>query len=67
MNRPCLVRHDPALAVVLVGPRAAHLALSTVTLKEAQEIATLSLRATSPEQARELARTKLPVLAELGL
>lgn len=70
---------DPALAVVLVGLGVSTLSmtarslagvaavLSTVTLKEAQEIATLSLRATSPEQARELARTKLPVLAELGL
>ncbi|WP_104111119.1 phosphoenolpyruvate--protein phosphotransferase [Arthrobacter sp. N199823] len=70
---------DPALAVVLVGLGVATLSmtarslaavgavLATVTLKEAQEIATLALRATSPAQARELAREKLPILAELGL
>ncbi|SEE92906.1 phosphoenolpyruvate--protein phosphotransferase [Arthrobacter alpinus] len=70
---------DPALAVVLVGLGVSSLSmtarslagvgavLATVTLKEAQEIATLALRATSPAQARELARAKLPVLAELGL
>ncbi|RAN78624.1 phosphoenolpyruvate--protein phosphotransferase [Bacillus sp. SRB_336] len=70
---------DPALAVVLVGLGVGTLSmtarslaavaavLATVTLKEAQEIATLALRATSPEEARDRARGKLPILAELGL
>ncbi|MGA7205906.1 MAG: phosphoenolpyruvate--protein phosphotransferase [Specibacter sp.] len=70
---------DPALAVVLVGLGVSTLSmtarslaavgavLATVTLKEAQEIATLALRATSPAEARDRARGKLPILAELGL
>ncbi|NVM99427.1 phosphoenolpyruvate--protein phosphotransferase [Arthrobacter sp. SDTb3-6] len=70
---------DPALAVVLVGLGVSTLSmtarslaavaavLATVTLKEAQEIATLALRATSPGEARDRARGKLPILDELGL
>ena len=70
---------DPALAVVLVGLGVSTLSMSarslaavaavlaTVTLKEAREIATLALRATSPGEARERARGKLPILEELGL
>ncbi len=70
---------DPALAVVLVGLGVSTLSmtarslaavgavLATVTLAQAQEIATLALKASSPEQARQWAREKLPVLAELGL
>lgn len=70
---------DPALAVVLVGLGVSTLSmtarslaavgavLATVTLEEAQEIAKLALTASSPAEARERAREKLPVLAELGL
>ncbi len=70
---------DPALAVVLVGLGVSTLSmtarslaavaavLATVTLKEAQEIATLALRATSPTEARDRARSQLPILSELGL
>ncbi|POH57053.1 phosphoenolpyruvate--protein phosphotransferase [Arthrobacter glacialis] len=70
---------DPALAVVLVGLGVSTLSmtarslaavgavLATVTLKEAQEIATLALHATNPTEARDRARKKLPILAELGL
>ncbi len=70
---------DPALAVVLVGLGVSTLSmtarslaavgavLATVSLKEAQDIATLALRAASPTEARDLARGKLPILAELGL
>ncbi|ALE93334.1 phosphoenolpyruvate-protein phosphotransferase [Arthrobacter alpinus] len=70
---------DPALAVVLVGLGVSTLSmtarslagvgavLATVTHEEAQKIAKLALSATSPEEARRLAREKLPILAELGL
>ncbi|MDQ0278165.1 phosphotransferase system enzyme I (PtsI) [Arthrobacter silviterrae] len=70
---------DPALAVVLVGLGVSTLSmtarslaavgavLATVTLKEAQEIATLALSANSPAQAKDWAREKLPILAKLGL
>ena len=70
---------DPALAVVLVGLGVSTLSmtarslaavaavLATVTLKEAQEIATLALAATSPAEARDRARSQLPILTELGL
>lgn len=70
---------DPALAVVLVGLGVSTLSmtarslaavaavLATVTLKEAQEIARLVLDAASPTEARDRARGKLPILAELGL
>ena len=70
---------DPALAVVLVGLGVATLSmtarslagvgavLATVTLDEAREIAKLALSATSPVQARDRVREKLPILAELGL
>lgn len=70
---------DPALAVVLVGLgvntlsmtarslAAVAAVLATVTLAEAQEIAALTLKATSPTQAREIAREHLPILVELGL
>ena len=68
-----------ALAVVLVGLGVSTLSmtarslaavaavLATVTLKEAQEIATLALAATSPAEARDRARSQLPILTELGL
>ncbi|MGO4384003.1 phosphoenolpyruvate--protein phosphotransferase [Specibacter sp. RAF43] len=70
---------DPALAVVLVGLGVSSLSmtaralaavgavLATVTLEEAQEIAKVALAATGPAEARERAREKLPILAELGL
>jgi phosphotransferase system enzyme I (PtsI) len=70
---------DPALAVVLVGLGVSTLSmtarslaavgavLATVTLKEAQEIATLALSANSPAQAKDWAREQLPILAKLGL
>lgn len=70
---------DPALAVVLVGLGVSTLSmtarslaavatvLATITLAEAQEIASLALKATSATQAREIARDRLPILVDLGL
>lgn len=70
---------DPALAVVLVGlgvnslsmsPRAlaaVGAVLASVSLAEARELAQLALSADSPEEAKELVRSRLPLIAELGL
>ena len=70
---------DPALAVVLAGLGVTTLSmtarsiaavaavLKTVTLAEAQELATLALSAPSATEARAWVRAKLPVLEELGL
>ncbi|MET3919516.1 phosphoenolpyruvate--protein phosphotransferase [Arthrobacter sp. UYEF20] len=70
---------DPALAVVLTGLGVSTLSmtarslaavaavLKTVTLAEAQELATLALSAPSATEARAWVRAKLPVLEELGL
>ncbi|WP_309075126.1 phosphoenolpyruvate--protein phosphotransferase [Paenarthrobacter sp.] len=70
---------DPALAVVLTGLGVTTLSmtarslaavgtvLKTVTLEQAQELATLALSAPSATEARDWVRAKLPVLEELGL
>jgi len=70
---------DPALAVVLTGLGVTTLSmtarslaavgtvLKTVTLEQAQELATLALSAPSALEARDWVRAKLPVLEELGL
>ena len=70
---------DPALAVVLTGlgvntlsmtPRAlasVGAVLATVSLSEAQELASLALLAQTAAEARSSVRARLPVLEELGL
>ena len=70
---------DPALAVVLTGlgvntlsmtPRAlasVGAVLTTVSLSEAQELASLALLAQTAAEARSSVRARLPVLEELGL
>ncbi len=70
---------DPALAVVLTGlgvntlsmtPRAlasVGAVLATVSLSEAQELASLALAAQTAAEARTSVRSRLPVLEELGL
>jgi len=70
---------DPALAVVLVGLgvntlsmtaralSAVGAVLNTVTLAEAQRLATIALAAPNALEARAQVRAELPVLDELGL
>ncbi|MCC3266254.1 phosphoenolpyruvate--protein phosphotransferase [Arthrobacter gengyunqii] len=70
---------DPALAVVLTGlgvntlsmtPRALSsvgAVLATVSLPEAQDLASLALSAHTAAEARSTVRSRLPVLEELGL
>ncbi|QTE28144.1 phosphoenolpyruvate--protein phosphotransferase [Pengzhenrongella sicca] len=70
---------DPALAVVLVGlgiatlsmtPRAlaaVGAVLASVTLAQASALAQLALAAPSAAAAKESVRSRLPILAELGL
>jgi phosphotransferase system enzyme I (PtsI) len=70
---------DPALAVVLVGLGVATLSMSpralaavsavlaTVTVTQAQQLATTALAQPSAAAARAVVRSHLPVLAELGL
>lgn len=70
---------DPALAVVLAGlgattlsmtpraiPAVAHV-LATVTLPQAQHLATLALAAPTAHAARTAVRDQLPILETLGL
>ncbi|MBO0909275.1 phosphoenolpyruvate--protein phosphotransferase [Arthrobacter sunyaminii] len=70
---------DPALAVVLTGlgvntlsmtPRAlasVGAVLATVSLAEAQDLASVALSAHTAAEARSAVRSRLPVLEELGL
>ncbi|WP_104102616.1 phosphoenolpyruvate--protein phosphotransferase [Arthrobacter sp. 08Y14] len=70
---------DPALAIVLTGlgvntlsmtPRAlasVGAVLATVSLAEAQELASVALSAHTAAEARSAVRSRLPVLEELGL
>lgn len=70
---------DPALAVVLVGMGVKALSMNTrslpavaavlksVTLEQAQQIASKALGARSAEETKDVARAELPILDDLGL